>query len=113
MNWNGSMWMRRRFAIRAWLQTVSEVCGELEIAAKEDDQPGLSRFAVHGADLSDDDDFYSLPRRREPSAGRIFLAGADQARGGGAGVDAGRIDWSGLKAVKKLAQTLLVLYTLV
>ena len=37
---------------------------------------------VHGADLPDRHDFYSLPQRLQPSARRVFFAGSDRQRGG-------------------------------
>src|SRR5207237_9483242 len=55
--------------------------GDLRPGAFEgpkNDQPCLSRYIVHGADLSNNHDFYSLPWRSQPSPRRIFLAGSNQ-----------------------------------
>ena len=64
-----SMWTRPRFCDE---RLVKRRCGclrRVKAAGEKVDQPGLSRHAVYGPNLPGHDDFHSLPRRRQPSAG--------------------------------------------
>ena len=63
---------------------------EARIVVQADGEPGVSRLALHGPHLRHRDDLHPLPRRREPSAGRVRGSGGDRARRRGAGADAGR-----------------------
>ena len=49
-------------------------------ALSADDQPRVSRLAVHVADCPDRHDLHPVPRRHQPSAGRIRVAGRDRSR---------------------------------
>ena len=62
------------------VDAIVSACDARAAALSADDQPRVPRLAVHVADCADRHDLHPVPRRRQPSAGRIRVTGRDRPR---------------------------------
>ena len=70
------------------VEAIRAACGELGIDEPVDDQPRLSRLALHGPDRADRNDLHPLQGRDQPPPRRVQLARGDRPRDRGAGARA-------------------------